>query len=254
MKNLNTYQKVALATAGAIILLIQLIKFADDGIDGASWILSFAISALLFLPILSDVEVIVNKLKSEYVRSDELKNNSDASDVNLVGELFKELGAKAEKLHTLIADKGRVETIPFFNVISDRWYPSIAAIVVLTYGAAKKCDNADYYNTDEFKKLNGMLFNLLMSIAKHQDKLIGGAKTDDSLMRSSMGIVSNARKSVDLMFENISANKVDAEKPVHAFIQAACGFTDEYYKEIEGDVKRHINSLFVAYSNDVRLY
>ena len=111
MKNLNTYQKVALAVAGAIILLIQLIKFSDEGIEGASWILSFAISALLFIPILSDVDSIVNSIKSGFIRADGVDEIKTQSTSNETGELFKVLGARAEKLHKFLADKGAVDTV-----------------------------------------------------------------------------------------------------------------------------------------------
>lgn len=253
MKNLNTYQKVALAVAGAIILLIQLIKFSDEGIEGASWILSFAISALLFIPILSDADSIVNSIKSSFVRADDVAAITNKAISNETGELFKVLGARAEKLHKFIAEKGAVDTVPFFNVITDRWYPSIVAILVLTYGVARKLDNSNYYDTEEFKKLNGMLFNLIMSISKHQDKLVGGNQSEDALMRHSMGLISDARKSVDMMFNNIVSKHPNADLPVHKYIQTACGFTDEYYAELGGTVTRHLNSLFIEFSRSTRL-
>jgi hypothetical protein len=253
MKNLNTYQKIALAIAGVFILLIQLMKFLDEGIQGASWIFSFSISALLFVPLLSDVDRIFKRIKPDFLENDDSKYSKDIVNKKIIGELFKELGAKAENLHTLIANKSKVEAVPFFNVISDTWFPSIAAIVVLTHGVAKKCDEIDYYETEEFKILNEMLLNLLMSISKHQDKLIDGAQTDDNLLRKSMSIVFNARKSVDLMFENIKTKQANVDEPVHIFIKSACGFTDEFYKELERDVKRQLNGLFVTYSNSTRL-
>lgn len=253
MKNLNTYQKVALAVAGAIILLIQLIKFSDDGIEGASWILSFAISALLFIPILSDADSIAKSIKSDFIRADGASESNNKIISNDAAQLFKDLGARAEKLHKLIADKGAVDTVPFFNVITDRWFPSIAAAVVLTYSVARKLDDSTYYSSEEFKKLNGMLFNLVMAISKHQDKLIDGTQSDDEIMRHSMGLISGARKSVDLMYENISSQQKNADSPVHKYIQGACGFTDEFYAEIGRDVTRHLNSLFIEFSRSTRL-
>ena len=253
MKNLNTYQKTALALAGAIILLIQLIKFSDEGIEGASWILSFAISALLFIPILSDADSILNSIKSSFVRADDVAAITNNAISNETGELFKVLGARAEKLHKFIAEKGTVDTVPFFNVITDRWYPSIVAIVVLTYGVARKFDNTNYYESEEFKKLNGMLFNLIMSISKHQDKLVGGNQTEDALMRQSMESISGAKKAVDMMFSNIVNKHPYADLPVHKYIQSACGFTDEHYEKLVGSVTRHLNSLFIEFSHSTRL-
>jgi hypothetical protein len=253
MKNLNIYQKTALAIAALIILIIQLIKFADEGIDGASWILSFAISALLFIPILSDAEDIIGNVKSKYFKKDEKRNAPIVNSKSDVGALFKSLGARAEKLHKFIAEKSAVKTIPMFNVISDRWFPSIAAAVVLAYGVVRKCDDQDYYESEEFKKLNGMLFNLLMSLGRHQDKLIGGAQSDDEIMRNSMSIISNARKAADLVFSNLASNLQDVDLPLHKFIQTACGFTDDYYIELHTDVRRHLNGLFVEFSHSTRL-
>jgi hypothetical protein len=253
MKHLNIYQKTALAIAALIILLIQLIKFSDEGIDGASWILSFAISAILFMPILSDAEDIINSVKSKLIKKDPTGNLPVVNSKSDVSSLFKSLGARAEKLHKFIAEKSAVKTIPMFNVISDRWFPSIAAAVVLTYGVARKCDDQDYYESEEFKKLNGMLFNLLMTLGRHQDQLIGGTQSDDEIMRHSMSVISDARKAADLVFSNLASNLQDVDLPLHKFIQTACGVTDDYYSELHTDVRRHLNGLFVEFSCSTRL-
>jgi len=52
MPPLNTTQRVALAIAGAAILLFQAIKIADDGIEGVGWVLAISVGAALLLPVL----------------------------------------------------------------------------------------------------------------------------------------------------------------------------------------------------------
>lgn len=52
MSPLNTPQRVALAIAGAAILLFQITKIADDGIEGVGWIFAIFVGSALLLPLL----------------------------------------------------------------------------------------------------------------------------------------------------------------------------------------------------------
>lgn len=50
MPALNTPQRIFLAVIGAAIILFQLYRFADDGIEGTGWVFAFLVAALLLLP------------------------------------------------------------------------------------------------------------------------------------------------------------------------------------------------------------
>ncbi|MCW5886732.1 MAG: hypothetical protein KIT07_01240 [Anaerolineales bacterium] len=50
MPSLNTPQRIFLATIGVAIILFQLYRFADDGIEGTGWVFTFLVAALLLLP------------------------------------------------------------------------------------------------------------------------------------------------------------------------------------------------------------
>lgn len=50
MPTLNTPQRIFLAAIGAVVILLQLYRFADDGIEGVGWVFSFLVAALLLLP------------------------------------------------------------------------------------------------------------------------------------------------------------------------------------------------------------
>lgn len=50
MPSLNTPQRIFLATIGVAIILFQLYRFADDGIEGTGWVFAFLVAALLLLP------------------------------------------------------------------------------------------------------------------------------------------------------------------------------------------------------------
>jgi len=57
MPPLNRIQRLFLAGVGWVILLLQLYKFSEDGVGGASWIFAFAIVALLWLPAMSNFKM-----------------------------------------------------------------------------------------------------------------------------------------------------------------------------------------------------
>lgn len=50
MPTLNTPQRIFLAVIGAVVIFLQLYRFADDGIEGVGWVFSFLVAALLLLP------------------------------------------------------------------------------------------------------------------------------------------------------------------------------------------------------------
>jgi len=50
MPTLNTPQRIFLAAIGAVVILLQLYRFADDGVEGVGWVFSFLVAALLLLP------------------------------------------------------------------------------------------------------------------------------------------------------------------------------------------------------------
>ena len=52
-QDLNKHQRILLAVVGVVILLIQLYKFNEDGIEGSGWILALLVASVLILPSLS---------------------------------------------------------------------------------------------------------------------------------------------------------------------------------------------------------
>jgi len=56
MPQLTKWQKFFLAAVGCVIVVVQLVKFSDYGLEGTGWVFSLLISALLILPALSLID------------------------------------------------------------------------------------------------------------------------------------------------------------------------------------------------------
>ncbi len=53
MPQLTKWQKLFLAAVGSVILVIQVVKFSDYGLEGTGWVFSLFVAALFILPALS---------------------------------------------------------------------------------------------------------------------------------------------------------------------------------------------------------
>jgi len=100
---LNLIQKAALALFGATILVVQVATFLDDGVRGVGWVFALLVSALLLLPIMTELHRLKSWQRHPKGRSQPSPAMKEFMDFHAlqasVAPLSKEVETRAASLH-----------------------------------------------------------------------------------------------------------------------------------------------------------
>lgn len=233
-QDLNKHQRILLAIVGVVILLIQLYKFDEDGVEGSGWILALLVASVLLLPSLS-------LIKSESTSEQKNKEKFQAfiNQSHRVQVAFKRIKSRAEALKELMSEHIQLPDIPTLTAVNEsmkeEWGRNCYLYIAALSAAAEFKKNPDFLSNENFVVYEAQVVREVLNSSKQSAIKEGfGDQHDDNRVKAFVINDWNLAKSAMMGFiDNLSSNKQPADAPLIEFIFNKTGMPDMYKKALE---------------------
>jgi hypothetical protein len=245
MPKLNFPQKVFLAIFGLIVLFIQILKFDDYGIEGIGWVFSLVISALLILPILTEVEKIKLLLKPRYSNKENKSKFENVVGKNIVSENLLELQSDAIDLQKGIAN---LITIPElnFNLLSNTWFQYCLPYTLALNSASKYKKSMSYFSSGDYQTLVNQSVKLICENSYTSLKELGVSSIDTDLIKKEA--IRNIIHIENEVIRQLGNKNKNSELEMIGFLLEKLGIGGDLKQKVEPFVKEFTNNLIQKYN------
>lgn len=249
MPSFNFPQKIFLAIFGVAILIIQLIRFDEYGLEGIGWVFSLAISALLILPMLTEVE----RIKSIFSDSKNKQNNMGAF-ATMVGNhvvavnLVKDISKDAEDLRLGIYDLVAIPELNF-KLISSGWSQYCLSYVLSIYSITQHKKDINYFKSNQYFSLVSQTSKLIVSSLQTQAKEFGlnSANLATSEKDATKSIL-QARIVGEKFIKEFANENLNADSLMFNYLYDSLGLTGELQEKTAPFIRDFTKDLMVKYA------
>jgi len=233
-QDLNKHQRILLAIVGVVILLIQLYKFSEDGVEGSGWILALLVASILILPSLSLI-----KAKSSTERKNKEKFQTFINQSQSVQVAFKRIKNKSNALKDLVSEHIQFPDIPTLSAVNETMKEELGRncylYVAALSAAAEFKKNPDFLSNENFVVYEAQVVRDVLNSSKQSAIKEGfGDKHDDNRVKALVIKDWNLAKTAMMGFiDNLSAGRQQADTPLMDFLFNKVEMPDMYKKSLE---------------------
>lgn len=230
-QDLNKHQRILLAIVGVVILLIQLYKFNEDGVEGSGWILALLVASILILPSLSLI-----KAKPATEQKSKEKFQTFFNQSQRVQVAFRRIKHKSDSLRDLMSEHIQFPDIATVNeTMKEEWARSCYLYVAALSAAAEFKKNPDFLSNENFLIYEAQVVRDVLNSSKQSAIKEGfGDKHDDNRVKAFIINDWNLTKTAMMGFiDNLSAGRQQADTPLMDFLFNKVGMPDMHKKSLE---------------------
>ncbi len=233
MPTLSTPQRIFLAVIGVIIIMLQLYRFADDGVEGVGWVFSFLVAALLLLPAVGlipmrrqPVSVLATPTKSE-----ERINRAKRRIETLVLRAVERAKVLHRRLPILI-DLPPLQAAEFKNInslMTDSWRQYCIAFTGCLSIMAEYKKNPRFMSQPDYRVVWQMLVNEIAK-AEMETAVRHGFQDKYNAERSLQWAtrdMSEGELAMKKFIDRLAGNAADPDMPLIEFLMSKMGAPEQ---------------------------
>jgi hypothetical protein len=254
MPSLNTKQKLFLAATGVVIILFQLYKFAENGIEGTGWVLSLVAASLLILPALSIQRIKPAAIQGQKINEERAK--AVLSPDSNAQALYKSVLLNASELNRSIVSWLNLPPLKSKELshinepMLNQWKQySIAYSACLMIASQIKKDMS-FAKTDEFLVIYGQSIKAMAELALKNAAIMGvenlltKAKAETQAKKD----MSEAEDALLNFIDSVSAKLPNPDAALLNYLTERIGVSEEAKEGFKAQLKSFTKTTMIEFS------